>query len=294
VLLGLEESDPESGRRTAALESRLAELGWRSPNIRLHYRMTADTTRMPALASEMVALAPDVIVVHTNIFLAALREVNRGIPIVFAQVGDPVGSGFVDNLSRPGGTITGFSAFSRDLGAKWPELLKQAAPPVTRALVLFEQQSAANRALLETVEPAARSLALELTPVAVHDAGEIERAIRGYDADRAGLIVLPASVTAANKALICRLATQQRLPAVYPFRFFVADAGGLMAYGTDTVDLVRRAAEYVDRILRGAKPADLPIQEPTRYELVINLAAARAIGLTLPPVLLARATEIVE
>jgi ABC-type uncharacterized transport system substrate-binding protein len=295
VLTGLNEDDPENQRRIMALVRRLAELGWSSPHIKFDFRTTPDPARMRPLAAEIVSLSPDVIVVHSNAFLSSLREVNRGIPTVFVQVADPVGGGFVDNLARPGGGITGFSSLNSEIGGKWIELLKQAAPFVTRALVLFHRESASNRAFLKSAEGAAKVLDVQLTPTSVQGPKDIEAAVMSYNySGGAGLVVMPSPVTGSNALLLGGLAARQRLPSVYPFRFFVSDGGGLMAYGVDTIDLYVRAADYVDRILRGDKPADLPVQEPTKFQLVINLRAAQAIGLVIPPMLLARADEVIE
>jgi len=273
----------------------MAELGWGSPAIQYEYRLSSDPARMSALAQEIVALAPDVIVVHSNAFLSALRDVNRGIPTVFAQVADPVGSGFVDNLAHPGGSITGFTSLPAEIGGKWLEILSEAAPFLTHVLTLFQPESSANRAFVASAQAAAATRQITIKPAPVRSATDIENAVKGFGPDpAAGLMVMPSPITGSNPGLIAGLALRQRLPCVYPFRFFVTDGGGLMAYGPDTVDLYERAAVYVDRILRGARPADLPVQEPTKFELIVNLKAARAIGLVFPAVLLARAEEIVE
>jgi len=294
LLMGTLQTDPEMKRRLETLVQKLLEFGWvEGRNVRIDYRFSADVDRMGVYAAEIVDLRPDVIVVHSNPFLAALRQVNRTIPSVFIQVADPVGSGFVDDLAHPGGNITGFSNFEAEIGGKWLEILKEVLPNVTRALVLLHSQTAANVAFLRAAETASTSLGITVTNASVQDAAEITSAFETFAAPNSGLLIMPHIVTVSNRVLIGALAIQHRMPTVAPFGFMAA-SGSLVSYGVDVVDLFRRAATYVDRILRGAKPADLPVQQPTKYELVINLKTAKAIGLTVPTTLLARADTVIE
>jgi putative ABC transport system substrate-binding protein len=242
----------------------------------------------------LAALAPDVILAVGSPAVGALQQATRTIPIVFPTVGDPVGAGFVDSLSHPGGNITGFAIFEYAIGGKWIELLKEIAPGTTRAAVLRDPAVAAGPGQFGAIQTAAPSFGMEVSPVNVRDPAEIERAISAFARfPHGGLIVAGSPLAQAHRALIIRLASQHKLPAVYFERFFVAD-GGLISYGAHFVDQYRRAASYVDRILKGEKPADLPVQAPTKYELTINLKTATALGLTVPPTLLARADEVIE
>ena len=297
VLMGTAEGEPAGQSYLAAFRGALTKLGWiDGRSVRFDYRFSGgDIERMRAYAAEVVDLAPDVIVVHSNPFLVALRQVNRTIPAVFAQIADPVGSGFVDSLARPGGNLTGFANFEAEIGGKWLEILNQIAPKVSRAAVLLHPETAANVALLRAAESASASLGVTVTAAGVHDAAEIERVITAFAGEpNGGLIVIPHVIIGVHRDLIAQLAARYSLPAVWPFRTFIATNGGLVSYGIDVVDLFRRAADYVDRILRGAKPRDLPVQSPTKYELVINLKTAKALGLTVPPSLLANANEVIE
>ena len=296
VLIGTTESDPETKRRVEGLVQGLREAGWiEDHNIHLDYRFAgADPDRMRRYSNEIMALAPDVIVVHSNDFLAALRQANRTIPTVFAQVGDPVGSGFVESLARPGGNLTGFTSFEAGIGGKWLQIVKEIAPGIKRTLVLLDAKIGTNLEFLHAAESAASATGVTVTAGPIQDASELENSIAGFAADRlGGLVVLPSPLVAVNRERIITFAAQYRLPAVYPFRFF-AISGGLVSYGVDTADLYRRAASYVDRILKGAKPADLPVQQPTKFELVINLKTARALSIEVPPTLLARADDVIE
>jgi putative ABC transport system substrate-binding protein len=294
VLMGALENDPETARRRSAFERALVEFGWALPrNLDIAYRFAGDPAQMRAVAAETVALAPDVIVVHSNPFVASLRQVNRGIPTVFVQVADPVESGFVDNLARPGGVMTGFANFEVEIAGKWMEILKEIAPTIERVTVLMHEPTAAHRALFRVAAAAGPVLGIAAHAAAVRDAAEIERAIAGASRPHSGLLVLPHTVTMGNRELIARRAIEERLPNIAAFDFF-AKSGGLVAYGVDAADLYRRSASYVDRILRGEKPGDLPIQLPTKFELVINLTTARALSLTVPPALLARANAVIE
>ena len=296
VLIGTAEHDPENKRRLAALVRGLRELGWaEGRELHIDHRYGAgDAERMRRHAEEIVALAPDVIVVQSSPFMAALWEVSRTIPTVLAQAGDPVSAGYAKSLSHPGGNVTGFMTFELEIGGKWLQILKEVAPALTRALVLFDPRSLSNVAYWRSAEAVSAAVGMTVVAGTVHDPVGIERAIGAFAGERGGgLIVLPSPVIAANRERAIALAAQHRLPAVYAFRFFV-ESGGLLSYGVDTADLFRRAASYVDRILRGAKPAELPVQQPTKFELIINLKTAKALGLEIPPTLLVRADEVIE
>jgi putative ABC transport system substrate-binding protein len=271
-------------------------LGWiDGHNVRIIARWGAgDAVRIRRYAAELVASRPDVILATTSPSVAALQQATRTVPIVFASVVDPVGGGFVDSLTRPGGNTTGFTLFEYGLSGKWPDLLKQIAPSVTRAAVLRDATLMTSVGQFAVIQAVAPSLGVELNPVGVRDAGEIERGVTTFArGSNGGLIVTGSPLTAVHRDLIVTLATQHHLPAVYPFRYF-ATSGGLIAYGPNSVDPYRRAAGYVDRILKGEKAADLPVQAPTDYELVINLKTAKALDLTVPDTVLARADEVIE
>jgi putative tryptophan/tyrosine transport system substrate-binding protein len=296
VLMNLTADDPEAPARIAAFAQGLADLGWTiGRNLRLDYRWGAgDAERIRKDAAELVALAPDVILSSGTPSVAAVQQATRSVPIVFAQVVDPVGSGFVESLARPGGNITGFSVFEYGISGKWLELLKELSPRVTRAAILRDLALASGSGQLGAIQSVAPSLGVELTPVSVGDAGAIERAVAAFARSaNGGLIVTGSTLAIVHRKLIITLAARHRLPAVYPFRYFIT-SGGLISYGPDSIDPFRRAAGYVDRILKGEKPADLPVQAPTKFELVINLQTAKALGLDVPPTLLARADEVIE
>jgi putative tryptophan/tyrosine transport system substrate-binding protein len=280
----------------AAFLRRLGELGWTDGrNVRIEVRWAnSDLELMRSYGTELAGHSPDVFLVQSNPALAALRPLAGNTPIVFVHVADPVGSGFVASLARPGGNITGFTNFEPSMGSKWLQTLKQVAPDVAHAAVLFHPQTPANVAFWREAEAAAPKVGISVVAAGVHDAGEVERAITAVAAQpNGGLVVCPHTVTEVHLRLIIELAGKYRLPAVYPFRYH-AEAGGLLSYGVDALDLVPRAADYVDRILKGEKPGDLPVQAPTKFELVINLKIAKALGLTVPPSLLARADEVIE
>jgi putative tryptophan/tyrosine transport system substrate-binding protein len=297
VLMILAADDTESAARVAALTQSLQQLGWMAGrNVQVEYRWGADSGgQARALAAELVALAPDVILTVGSPALAAVKQVTSTVPIVFVNIVDPVGAGFVESLARPGGNATGFTSYEYGISAKWLELLKQIAPGVIRVAVLRDAAISSGIGQFAVIQGAAPSFGVELRPVDVADAGEIERAVTAFArSSNGGLIVTASPSAAAHRVAIAVLAARHRLPAVYPFRYF-ATSGGLMSYGPDnTDDPFRRAAGYIDRILKGEKPADLPVQAPTKYELVINLKTARSIGLDLPATLLARADEVIE
>jgi putative tryptophan/tyrosine transport system substrate-binding protein len=298
VLVGFAESDMQARARVERFRGELEQIGWKEGgNVELDYRWASgDRKAMQTHAAELVALKPDVIFGITVSAVKALIGVTRTIPIVFAQVSDPVGSGLVDNVAHPGRNVTGFTNFEETIAGKWPELLKEIAPMTKRIIILFNPETAAGRGdfYLVPFKAAATALEVEPHPQPVHDETEIRQALAALAGPRGdGLIVMPDAFTLVHRDLIIALAAANRLPTIYPFRFFAA-AGGLMSYGIDPMDQYPRAAHYVDRILRGAKPADLPAQAPTKFELVINLKTARALGLEPPPTLLVRADEVIE
>jgi len=297
VLVSRIADDPEEQARLAAFVQGLQELGWtEGRNVRIDYRWAAgDADRSRTYAAELVALAPDVIVAAGSQSVAALEQTTRTVPIVFASVVDPVGAGYVTRLARPGGNATGFTAFEYSLSGKWLELLKEIAPNLTRIAILRDPALAAGIGQFAVIQAMAPpSFGVELSPIDVRDAGEIERDVAAFAGEtKGGLIVTGSSGAAVHRELIIMLAARHRLPAVYPFRNYVT-SGGLISYGPDLNDQYRRAAGYVDRILKGEKAADLPVQAPTKYELTINLKTAKTLGLTVPPSLLARADEVVE
>jgi len=296
VLMAISADDAEAQARIAAFVQGLQQLGWTvGKNVRVDYRLAgidADTLRK--YAGELVALAPDVILAQSTPSIAVLLQATRTVPIVFTLIADPVGAGYVDSLAHPGGNATGFTVFEYSIGGKWLELLKEIAPHVTRVAVLRELAVAAGPAQFGAAQTVAPSLGMELRPVDTRDAGEMERAITAFArGSNSGLLVTGSSSASLHRKLIIGLAAQYRLPAVYFTRFFVT-AGGLISYGPDYVDQFRRAAGYVDRILKGEKPADLPVQAPTKYELVVNLKTTKALGLTIPQSVLTRADEVIE
>jgi ABC-type uncharacterized transport system substrate-binding protein len=296
LLLNIRADDPQSQARLAAFAQGLQQLGWTiGQNVLVDYRWADGNAEIIRNhAAELVALAPDVILAHSSAALAPLLQVTRTVPIVFTIVADPVGAGYVEGLARPGGNATGFTNFEYGIAGKWLELLKEIAPGVTRVAVLRETAIAAGPAQFGAIQGSAPSLGVELRPVDVRDAGEIERAIAAFaQGSNSGLIVTGSPAAVVHRELIISLAARHRLPAVYNTRAY-ATSGGLISYGPDFVDQFRRAAGYVDRILKGEKPADLPVQAPTKYELVINVKTAKALGLEVPSTLLARADEVIE
>src|SRR5262245_34109098 len=299
VLMNVAADDPEAPARVGVFSQGLAESGWTiGRNVRIDYRWyagNADAARK--YAAELVALAPDVMLASGTLGVTAIQQVTRPVPIVFtlgADPADPVGAGFVNSLARPGGNATGFMLFEYSLSAKWLELLKEIAPRMTRAAVLRDQTNPAGIAQFGAIQALAPSLGVQVSPINVRNANEIESGIATFArTPNGGLIITGSAAATVHRNLITKLATQYKLPAIYSNRLSVA-GGALVSYGPDRVDQYRRAASYVDRILKGEKPADLPVQAPTKYELVVNLKTAKALGLEVPPTLLARADEVIE
>jgi len=288
----LAEDDPESRLRIAAFKQSLQELGWTEGRIEARWA-GGDDSLVRKHAAELAALAPDVILTSGSVTVRPMQQATRTVPIVFVAVVDPVGSGYVDSLSRPGGNTTGFSLFEYSLSGKWLELLKEIAPHVTRAAVIRDPTRGSGIAQFAAIQTVAPSLGVELSPINALDVHDMERGITAFAHSANGGLIVTSGGTGFHRNVIIRLAAQLRLPSVYPYRYY-ANEGGLAAYGPNTIDQYRRAARYIDRILKGEKPADLPVQAPTRYELVINLKTARALGMIVPSALLARADEVIE
>jgi ABC-type uncharacterized transport system substrate-binding protein len=295
ALMSSSSDDPQGQARVMAFVQGLQEAGWIiGRNVRIETRWGAgDGERYRKYAAELVALAPDILLVNGPSALGALQQATSSVPIVFAVVPDPVGGGFVASLARPGGNVTGFTQFEYATSGKWLELLKEVAPRVTRAAVIRDPSLTSSIGQFAAVQGAAGSSGLELTPIDMRNPSEMERAVTAFARAPNGGLIVTSIGSSTRRNLIITLADRHRLPAVYPFRFHVA-GGGLISYGPDVVDQYRRAASYVDRILKGEKPADLPVQAPTKYELAINLKTAKALGLTVPDTLLARADEVIE
>jgi putative tryptophan/tyrosine transport system substrate-binding protein len=294
VLLPAVSDDREFQARLRAFLRGLQQLGWiDGRNVRMDMRWGADDGELRRHSEELVALGPDVLMAFTSAAVPPLRRVTRTVPIVFAVVTDPVGAGFVESLGRPGANVTGFTAFEFALSGKWLELLKEIAPRIVRVGVLRDSGIAAGPAQFGAIQAVAPSHGVELRPIDVHDSGEIDRSISAFAGSASGLIVTGSAAATAHRELIVTLAARHRLPTVYYARYYV-EGGGLISYGPDFLDQCNRAAAYVDRILKGENPADLPVQAPTKFEVVINLKAAKAIGLDVPPTLLARADEVIE
>jgi putative ABC transport system substrate-binding protein len=296
VLMSLAADDPQAQARLAAFVQSLQELGWTDGrNVSIDTRWSAgnaaDTRKF---AAELVSLAPDVILASGGTVVGTLLQVTSTVPIVFTQTADPVGGGLVASLAQPGGNATGFAVFDYDMGGKWLELLKEIAPRVTRAAVLRDPAISQGIGQFGAIQSVAPSLGVAVSPVNIRDAGEIERVVTAFArGSNGGLIVTGSGLAIVHRELIITLAARHKLPAVYFQRGFVT-AGGLISYGADPIDPHRRAATYVDRILKGERPADLPVQGPTKYDTAINLKTAKALGLTVPPALLARADEVIE
>ena len=288
--------DEDRQERNTAFVQALQNLGWTvGRNVQIDYRTASGgLDALRRYAAEIVALAPDVILTSGSVSMAPLLRATRTIPIVFTNVADPVGAGFVKSLSKPGGNVTGFMQAEYDLSGKWLELLKQIVPSVTRAAVLRDPEDTSGIGQFAVIQSVARSVGVEVSPINVRDTSELESIVADFARSPNGGLVVTASAPATiHRKLIISTAARHKLPAIYPRRLHVAD-GGLMSYGSDVVDMNRRAASYVDRILKGEKPTDLPVQAPTKYELVINLKTAKALGLDVPPTLLARADEVIE
>ena len=296
VLLVAAMNDAEYQARVGAFQQALALSGWNiGRNTRIDIRWaTTNAADLRRHAADLVALAPDVLLAHGAGSVGALLQVSRTVPIVFPILGDPVAAGYVDSLARPGGNVTGFMNFEYSMGGKWLELLKQIAPNLTRAAVLRDTAEGSGTSQFAVIQAVAPSLGMELVPINMRDVGEIERSVAVFArVPNGGLVVTPSAPTLLHRNLIITLAARYKLPAVYFERTF-ATAGGLVSYGADFLDQYRQAANYVDRILKGEKPADMPVQAPTKYQLVINLKTAKALGLAIPPAVLARADEVIE
>jgi putative ABC transport system substrate-binding protein len=296
VLFGLAESDPEAQSRLAAFREGLRDLKWtEGTNVQIDVRWgNGDAAQVRSFASELVELAPDVILGVNTAPVRALKQATRTLPIVFTGLSDPIGDGIVTNLSKPDGNFTGFSSFDPALAGKWLQLLKEISPAIVRTAVIYNPDTAPHSIFLPALDAAAPSLGIALVRTTVRDAAEIENSIAAMAREPDGSVaVMPDIFTATNRATIIAAVARRRLPAIYPIRYHVLD-GGLISYGPDFIDLHRQAASYVDRILKGARPADLPVQTPTKFELVVNLKTSKALGIIIPPTLLARADEVIE
>jgi putative ABC transport system substrate-binding protein len=296
ILMGFSENDEVWQSYLSSFKQRLQDLGWtEGSNLRIYYRWAGeDAERTRIAAEELVALAPDLIFVSTNPALSAVMQATHSIPIVFTWVSDAVGSGFVAGLARPGGNVTGFHNFEPSVGGKWLEVLKEAAPDVRRVAVLIVPEVAANIALLQAAEAASAALGIKVMPAAVRNAADVEQALTAFAREpNGGLIVTPSPLTGTRRDVIITMAARLHLPAIYSFGFYAA-SGGLLSYGIDQLESVRNAASYVDRVLHGANPGDLPVQLPTKFRLIVNLRTAKALGLTIPEAFLLRADEVIE
>jgi putative tryptophan/tyrosine transport system substrate-binding protein len=296
ILMGFSENDEVWQSYLSSFKQRLQDLGWtEGRNLRIYYRWAGeDAERTRIAAEELVALAPDLIFVSTNPALSAVMQATHSIPIVFTWVSDVVGSGFVASLARPGGNVTGFHNFEPSVGGKWLEVLKEAAPDVRRVAVLYVPEVAANIALLQAAEAASAALGIKVMPAAVRNAADVEQALTAFAREPdGGLIVTPSPLTGTRRDVIIATAARLHLPAIYSFGFYAA-SGGLLSYGIDQLESVRNAASYVDRVLQGANPGDLPIQLPTKFRLTVNLRTAKALDLAIPEAFLLRADEVIE
>ena len=291
----LAEDDPEAKLRMAAFKQGLQQLGWtEGSNVRIEERWAGgDAGRVHKYAAELAALAPDVVLTSGSVTIGPIQQALRTVPIVFVQVVDPVGSGYVDSMARPGGNTTGFNQFEYSLSGKWLELLKEIVPSVTRAAVIRDATRGPGNAQFAAIQTVASSLGVELTAINALDVQGLERSITAFARSANGGLIVTSGGTGFHRDVIISLAARLRLPAVYPYRYYATD-GGLVSYGPNTVDPHRRAAAYVDRILKGEKPADMPVQAPTKYELIINLTTAKALGITVPQSVLGRADELIE
>jgi ABC-type uncharacterized transport system substrate-binding protein len=295
VLMHLDAGDREGQDRISAFQEELQQLGWiDGRNMKIEARWGGNAADRRRYAAELVALAPNVILASTTLAMVALQEAISTVPIVFANVTDPVGAGFVGSLAQPGGNVTGFMTFEYSISAKWLELLREIAPHVTRVVVVRDPMIASAISQFAVIQSAAHTSGLEVSPVGARDPAEIERTVASFvRPPNGGLIVTGSAFGSAQRDMIVMIATRHRLPAVYPFEYFVS-SGGLISFGPDSIHQYRQAAAYVDRILKGAKPGDLPVQAPSRYKLAINLKTAKALGLDVPSTLLARANEVIE
>ncbi len=295
VLMGLTQDDPEAEPRIAAFKRELQILGWSDRNLRVDFRWSAgDAERARTYATEVVKLAPDAILAHGGETLSVMQQQTSLIPIVFVQVSDPIRAGFVRSLARPEGNITGFTSFEPEMSGKWLEILKEVAPRIGRVLVLQDPTNPAWPGQLRAIDGLASSFAVEIIPTEVRGDRDIRHAIEGLAHEgHDGVLVLPNLISGINRDLIVSLCARYRLPAIYPYGYFTS-RGGLVSYGIDIVDLYRRAAGYVDRILRGTKASELPVQAPTKFQLTINLKTAKVLNLTVPETLIARADEVIE
>ena len=297
VLMGLAEDDPDSKPRLGAFRQGLEKLGWsegRNIHLDVRFALPANEQQVQKMVKELLALSPDVIVSQSTALTAAFRRETRTVPIVFIAVGDPVGAGFIANLARPGSNLTGLTLYDGSVAGKWLAMLKEIDPRVTRAAFIINPKTSSFPLLARETETMAQSLAIELTLITIENAGDIGRVIESFASlPNGGLVFPPNATTTANRDLIVALAARYRLPAVYAWREFVT-AGGLVSYGTNFVELFRQTASYVDRILRGSSPADLPVQAPTRYETVLNLKTAKALDLTVPASLLVAVDEVIQ
>jgi putative ABC transport system substrate-binding protein len=289
-------NDPEAQLYMAAFLDRLKALGWTvGENLQIDYRWTeSNADHIRSYATELVALSPEVVLAAGGTHVGALQRANRSLPIVFVQVADAVGGGFVSSLARPGGSATGFTNFDYNFSTKWLELLRQVAPRTSRVAVLQDPANPSGAGQVGAIQSAAKSFAMTVVPVSLRDAGEMERGIQAFSREpHGGLIVTPSGLAIVRRDLVIALAERHALPAIYPFRYFAA-GGGLLSYGPDVVEQYRQAAGYIDRILKGAKPADLPVQQSSKVELVVNLRAAKALGVPIPQTVLARADEVIQ
>jgi putative tryptophan/tyrosine transport system substrate-binding protein len=295
ILMGLAENDPETKGRLERFRKEMEKFGWsEGRNLRIEVRFAPAGAQASELAKELIALQPDVILAHSAQIAGALFQQTREIPVVFVNVSDPIGAGFIVSLARPGGNFTGVLHYEEGILGKWLAMLKEVAPNVVRAALVGDPKSLVYNYFVRAAQAAGRSLAIELVPTPVESAADIERSIKSFASTPNGGLILPPDITTVtHRDLILALSLKHRLPAVYPFRLFVT-LGGLMSYGTDQFDMFGQTASYVDRILRGTKPADLPVQTPTKYETTLNLKTAKTLGLTVPPGLIVAADEVIE
>jgi putative ABC transport system substrate-binding protein len=295
VLMGIEQNDPDAQPRALAFQRRLESLGWNESNVRIDYRwLTPDAARLREDSADLAQSNPDLLVADTTAVLTALRPLSHDLPVVFLRISDPVGAGFINSLARPGGNLTGITNFEDSMGSKWLELLKEIAPDISIITVLSYPGMVAHVGLLRAIDAGAAALGVKTKTMPARGTAEIERAINAAASESySGLLLLPHAIIEINRLFIIEMAARVRIPVIYPLRHY-AEAGGLIAYGLEPHDLYTQAAVYVDRILRGTKPAELPVQQPTKFELAINLKTAKALGIKVPTTLLALANEVIE